>query len=75
MCRVTEERPPDEDRKWRWRFAADSLQRLVLGADVEADQSTFDGERVHAVVLDQHLGVLRGPQLDERLDGHMHTVT
>lgn len=43
------------------------LQRLVLGADVEADASPFDGERVHAVVLHQHLSVTWRPQLDKGL--------
>lgn len=45
-----------------------SLEGLVLGADVEADGSSFDGERVHTVILHQHLCVLGGSQLDERLD-------
>lgn len=45
-----------------------SLEGLVLGADVEADGSSFDCEWVHAVILHQHFCVLRGSQLDERLD-------
>lgn len=46
---------------------AHSLEGLVLGADVEADRSSFDGQLVHAVILDEHLCVLRRPKLDERL--------
>lgn len=49
------------------RDDADSLEGLVLCADVEADGSAFDGERIERVVLDHHLGVLGAPQLDEGL--------
>ena len=56
-----------------WPDTLYSLQGLVLCADVEADRSSFDVERVHTVILYQHLSILWSPQLDERLDRRRQT--
>lgn len=45
-----------------------SLEGFVFFTDVQVDALSFHDERVPAVILDQHVGVLLGPQLDEGLD-------
>lgn len=51
-----------------------SLQGLVLGADVETDLPSSDGEGVHGVVLHHHFSILWRSQLDEGLDTHRTKV-
>jgi len=45
----------------------DSLEGLVLGADVESDGPAVDVEGVEAVVLHHHLCIVLRPQLHKRL--------